>query len=242
MARWAELVDDDSYTFQNVLPFYQRTPTFHPPDNALHPFNASADYNPDVFVDTGEPLQVPYPIDSILFSTWMAQGMQAIGIPEVQGFNSGRLLGAQWCAFTVRPEDRTRSSSEAAFRGRPNNDEFLATLRLYRNTMGKRIIFGESMPPRATGVEVRTGRQTYVLHATHEVIVSAGAFQSPQLLMVSGIGPERPLRLFEIPPIVDLPGVGPNMWDHLLFAPSYRVSIPTTSRIPRDLVFTAEQG
>ncbi|CEL02123.1 hypothetical protein ASPCAL03295 [Aspergillus calidoustus] len=242
MNRWAELVDDDSYTFQNVLPFYQRTPTFHPPDNALRPSNASVDYNPDAFLDSGEPLQVSYPIDNIVFSTWMARGMQAIGIPEVQDFSSGRLLGAQWCPFTVRPEDRTRSSSEAAFRGRPNNDELLATMRLYRKTMGKRVLFGESIPPRATGVEVRTGRQVYVLHATREVIISAGAFQSPQLLMVSGIGPAETLRLFEIPLVVDLPGVGQNMWDHLLFGPSYRVSIPTNSRIPRDLVFTAEQG
>jgi choline dehydrogenase len=242
MNRWAKLVDDDSYTFQNVLPFYQRTPTFHPPDNALRPSNASVDYNPDAFLDSGEPLQVSYPIDNIVFSTWMARGMQAIGIPEVQDFNSGRLLGAQWCPFTVRPEDRTRSSSEAAFRGRPNNDELLATMRLYRKTMGKRVLFGESIPPRATGVEVRTGRQVYVLHATREVIISAGAFQSPQLLMVSGIGPAETLRLFQIPLIVDLPGVGQNMWDHLLFGPSYRVSIPTNSRIPRDLVFTAEQG
>ncbi|KAL4791634.1 GMC oxidoreductase [Aspergillus venezuelensis] len=240
MSRWAEVVDDDSYRFENVLPFYQRTPTFHPPDNELRPPNATADYNPDAFLDTGEPLHVSYPVDPVVFSTWMARGIRAIGIPEIQDFNSGRLLGAQWCPFTVRPSDRTRSSSEAAFMGRPNNDEVLASLTLYKLTMGKRVLFDDSR--KATGMEVRTGKALYTLHATREVIVSAGAFQSPQLLMVSGIGPAETLSRYSIPLVVELPGVGQNMWDHLLFGPSYRVSISTNSRIPKDLVYTLEQA
>ncbi|KAL4987481.1 GMC oxidoreductase [Aspergillus falconensis] len=243
MNRWAELVQDDSYRFDQVLPFYQRTTTFYPPDNALRPPNASASYNPDAFSDAGEPLQVSYPIDSVVFSTWMSRGMQAIGIQEIQDFNSGALLGAQWCPFTVRPSDRTRSSSEAAFRERENNDgndHRLATLTLYKLTMGKRVLFESNKT--ATGVQVRTGASTYELHANREVIVSAGAFQSPQLLMVSGIGPAETLRRHGIPHIVDLPGVGQNMWDHLLFGPSYRVSIPTNTRIPNNLAFTAEEA
>ncbi|KAL3477184.1 GMC oxidoreductase [Aspergillus californicus] len=242
--RWAELVDDDSYTFDRVLPFYQRTVTFDPPNNILRPPNASADYNPAAYSDSGEPLHVSYPIDSIPFSTWMARGMHAIGIPEIQDFSSGQLLGAQWCPFTVRPSDRTRGSSEAAFRGRDNNEELLATLTLYKLTMGKRVRFDtrDGNKPRATGVEVRTGIKTYTLHATREVILSAGAFQSPQLLMVSGIGPAETLGRFDIPVVVELPGVGQNMWDHLLFGPSYRVGIPTNTRIPNDLLFTAEEA
>ncbi|KAL2830676.1 GMC oxidoreductase [Aspergillus pseudoustus] len=243
MNRWAELVQDDSYNFSQVLPFYQRTPTFHPPNNALRPRNSSADYNPNAFLASGEPLHVSYPIDSIVFSTWMARGMQAIGIPEIQDFNSGRLLGAQWCPFTVRPSDRTRCSSEAAFRGRANNDDLLATLTLYKLTMGKRVLFDDDR--RATGVQVNTKGDAagdYTLYADREVIVSAGAFQSPQLLMVSGVGPAEVLSTYDIPQIVDLPGVGQSLWDHLLFGPSYRVSIPTNSRIPNDLLFSAEEA
>ncbi|RDW70509.1 GMC family oxidoreductase [Aspergillus mulundensis] len=241
MDRWAELVNDSSWSFDSVFPFYQRTPTFHPPDNAQRPPNATADYNPDAFSPTGEPLHVSYPIDNIVFSTWMVRGMQAIGIPETQDFNSGQLLGAQWCAFTDRPSDRTRSSSEAAFMGRANNDVLLATLTLYNVTMGKRVLFDENK--RATGVEVHSEDHSdvYTLHATREVVVSAGAFQSPQLLMVSGIGPADTLSRYSIPLVVDLPGVGQNMWDHLLFGPSYRVNISTNSRIPYDFVYTLEQ-
>ncbi|KAL4795759.1 GMC oxidoreductase [Aspergillus venezuelensis] len=240
MNRWAELVNDSSYRFNEVLPFYQRTVTFHPPDNDQRPSNATADYNPNAFSDSGEPLHVSYPIDSAVFATWMARGMRAIGIPKIEDFNSGRLLGAQWSPSTIRPKDRTRSSSEAAFMGRRNNEQLSATLTLYKLTMGKRVLFNADRS--ATGVHVRTGKgPIYTLHATREVILSAGAFQSPQLLMVSGIGPAEALSRYQIPVIVDLPGVGQNMWDHLLFGPSYRVDIPTNSRIPSDPVYTAEQ-
>lgn len=243
MDRWAELVRDDSYQFDQVLPFYQRTATFYPPDNEQRAPNASASYNPDAFSDAGEPLQVSYPIDSVVFSTWMARGMQAIGIQEIQDFNSGILLGSQWCAFTIRPSDRTRSSSEAAFRQRENDDSSdnsLSHLTLYKSTMGKHILFDSNKT--ATGVRVRTGALTYTLHANREVIVSAGAFQSPQLLIVSGIGPAETLEVHGIPQVVDLPGVGQNMWDHLLFGPSYRVSIPTNTKISTNLAFAADEA
>lgn len=72
------------------------------------------------------------------------------------------------------------------------------------------------------------GRQ-YTLSATKEVIVTAGVFGSPQLLMVSGIGPAATLQRYGIPVIADRPGVGQNMQDHIYFRPSYRVNASTFS-------------
>ncbi|KAL4744964.1 hypothetical protein BDW72DRAFT_199102 [Aspergillus terricola var. indicus] len=89
---------------------------------------------------------------------------------------------------------------------------------------------------------VRTGATIYTLHATREVIVSAGAFQSPQLLMAPEISPAETLESHGIPQIVDLRGAGQNMWDHLLFSLSYRVSIPTNTKIPTNLAFAAEEA
>ena len=90
----------------------------------------------------------------------------------------------------------------------------------------------------------------YSLSARKEVIVSAGIFQSPQLLMVSGIGPRATLSQYNIPVVADRPGVGQNMWvsrvwaystcyhsrsniikDHILFGPSYRVDAITGSSL-----------
>ncbi|KAJ5153584.1 Glucose-methanol-choline oxidoreductase [Penicillium coprophilum] len=66
-----------------------------------------------------------------------------------------------------------------------------------------------------------------VLTATREIILSVGAFQSSQLLIVSGIGPAQVLSTYGINVIVDLPGVGQNMWDHVFFDPSYQEDVPT---------------
>ena len=79
------------------------------------------------------------------------------------------------------------------------------------------------------------------LKANKEVIVSAGAFQSPQLLMVSGVGPSSTLQQYGIKVVSDLAGVGQNMWDHPFFAPSYRVTVPTLTRVANDPIFLAAQ-
>lgn len=80
-----------------------------------------------------------------------------------------------------------------------------------------------------------------VISASEEVIISAGAFQSPQLLMVSGIGPIAHLEEHGIDVIADRPGVGQNMWDHPFFAPSYRVRVTTFTKFATDLMYAAGQ-
>ncbi|PYH78829.1 alcohol oxidase [Aspergillus uvarum CBS 121591] len=237
MDRWAELVQDDSYTFDRVLPFFQRTPAFTPPDNAERPRNASAGYNPAAFA-VGGPLQVSYPVDSVAFSSWMERAMYDIGFGETQDFNSGTLLGAQYCSLTIHPSERTRCSSETAF---GQIGDSMSKLRLYTKTMAKKILFDSDR--KAIGVVVRTGNatSTYTLRATREIIVSAGAFHSPQLLMVSGVGPADILGDQDIQQIVDLPGVGQNMWDHVMFGPTYRVAMQTLTSVPTNPAFFAQQ-
>ena len=83
----------------------------------------------------------------------------------------------------------------------------------------------------ATGVVVQSGSRSYNLMANKEVIVSAGVFQSPQLLMVSGVGPSDILSSLNIPIVSNLPGVGQNMWDHVLYGPSYRLNVITSSAL-----------
>ena len=99
---------------------------------------------------------------------------------------------------------------------------------IYNNTLAEKVIFS-NRTAKSVSVSSRGAPVNYSLFARKEVIISAGAFQSPQLLMVSGIGPQQTLRDLNIPVIVNLPGVGQNMWDHSYFATAYRVNIPTTS-------------
>ncbi|KAL4997488.1 hypothetical protein BDV10DRAFT_91106 [Aspergillus recurvatus] len=230
---WADAVNDTGYTFENTLPFYKRTVDFTVPDIASRATNASVRYDANSFDAAGGPLHVSYTSFVQSFSTWMKRGMAAIGLSEIDDFNNGKLAGYQYCASTIKPDDKTRSSSQAAFlpKGKALPDNL--TVRTHR--LAKRILFDEHK--NAIGVEVADGfgfRSN--ITAAKEVIVSAGAFQSPQLLMVSGIGPAEQLAEHGIEVVSDLQ-VGQNMWDHPFFALSYRVNVETLTRAANDLLY-----
>lgn len=226
MDRWAELVDDSSYTFENTWQYFKETVTFTVPTSRSR--NVRTPYNESAFDDFGEPLQVSYPRYAMPFSSWARQALTAIGVQEIVDFNSGSLMGHQFCTMTISPPDETRSSSDTAFLQNPWN---LESLSIYKTTLAKQILFDQVN--RAYGVRVR-GLWDFTLTARREVILSAGAFQSPQLLMLSGIGPAGVLQEHDIKPIVPLPGVGQNMWDHIFFGPSYRVTVDTFSRLAQN--------
>jgi choline dehydrogenase-like flavoprotein len=101
---------------------------------------------------------------------------------------------------------------------------------VFGSTLAKKILFNENKE--ATGVQIEatgvgSGSITYTVNATKEVILSASAFRSPQMLMVSGIGPAATLQSNGIEVLADRPGVGQNMWDHVFFGPSYVVDTVT---------------
>ncbi|KAJ5670154.1 uncharacterized protein N7477_005517 [Penicillium maclennaniae] len=235
MQQWADTVNDSSYTFDNVLPYYKKSVQFTPPNSLDRAANASAAYNANVFESSGGPLQVSYANYAMPFSSWMKLGMEAIGINESKDFNSGTLMGAQYCSSTIDPSNELCSSSQASFLTHITP----STLTTYSSTLAKKIVFDSQK--KATGVQVKgLLGNTVTLHASNEVIISAGTFQSPQLLMVSGVGPSDELQELGIDVVADLPGVGQNMWDHPFFAPTYRVQVDTLTKFANNLVYAAE--
>ena len=168
----------------------------------------------------------------------MEVGLNAIGLADAPDFNSGSLLGAQYCASTIRNSDSLRSTSENSYIQSAMDDK-LDNLKVYPNTMAQRILFDSNKT--ATGVEVKSIGITYTIKARKEVVLSAGAFQSPQLLMLSGIGPSAHLQQFGIPVISDLQAVGQNMWDHPAFGPSYPVQVDTLTKLIREPLYAAGQ-
>lgn len=75
--------------------------------------------------------------------------------------------------------------------------------------MARKINFKNSTI--ADSVSVTTDRTNYTITANKEIVLAGGAFHSPQLLMLSGVGPEQTLQQYNIPVVKDLPGVGQNM-------------------------------
>jgi choline dehydrogenase len=169
---------------------------------------------------------------------YMAGGLNEIGIKTIEDFNSGSLLGCQYCATTINPASELRDSSQTSFLDSAAS-EGLTNLKVFSLTLAKSIVFDENK--NATGVVAESNLILYTINATKEVIVSAGAFQSPQLLMVSGVGPAEQLQQFDIPVVADLAGVGQNMQDHILFGPSYSVNLVTLTRVANDPVYLLEQ-
>ena len=95
----------------------------------------------------------------------------------------------------------------------PNRHRLNLTVR--PNAQALRVLFegGSTSSPRATGVEVESGGERFVVQG-EEIVLSGGAVASPHLLMLSGVGPEDHLREFGIPVLHALPGVGQNLRDH----------------------------
>ncbi|KAL2826681.1 hypothetical protein BDW59DRAFT_160873 [Aspergillus cavernicola] len=231
---WAEAVDDKTYTFDNLLPYYQRSTGFTPPTEGERFANATPLFNVSAFDPAGGPLQVSYSNYAMPFSTWMELGMQAIGLPKALDFNSGEIHGYQYCTSTIRASDQSRSSSESSFLTRP-----IPNLHIYEETLAKRIVFDEQK--NAIGVQIKMDGTERTLTASREVIIAAGVFQSPQLLMVSGIGPRKQLQEYNITVLADLPGVGQNMLDHPFFGPSYRVNVETMTRVATNPAYLVAQ-
>ncbi|KAJ5102810.1 hypothetical protein N7532_003339 [Penicillium argentinense] len=234
MQQWAGAVNDSSYTFDAIFPYYQKSVQFTPPNEKLRAANVSAKYNENAFDKNGGPLQVSYANYGMPFSSWMNLGMQAIGIEETQDFNSGKLMGGQYCSSTIDPANELRSSSEESFLSKLKP----SSLTTYSNTLAKKVVFNKDK--KATGVQVKgLLGNTITLHASKEVVISAGAFQSPQILMVSGVGPADILGEHDIDVVANRPGVGQNMWDHPFFAPSYRVNVDTFTKFANNLIYAA---
>lgn len=182
--RWANLTSDESYTFANLLPYFQKSCNFTPPNYTKRKApNATVKFDPAAFSTSGAPLQVSYSnwVDPAL--TWFQQAFAFIGLPiSDDGFNSGSLGNhAAWLTSTIDPISGERSSSQSSFL----EQAILKTgLIVYTQAQATKILFDSSV---ATGVSVTTQGVDYTIKANKEVILSAGVFHTPQLLMISGL-------------------------------------------------------
>ncbi|ESZ93697.1 putative glucose-methanol-choline (gmc) oxidoreductase [Sclerotinia borealis F-4128] len=239
MQKWADQVGDDSYEWDNFLPFYQKSVNFSAPDMTLRASNSTPDFVTTEAANTPAtgPLSVTWSNYAQAFGTWAIQGLVEIGIPVIPGFLGGSLLGSSYPTFTLNADRMTRESSETSFLrvGMQSPD-----LKVYTLSLAKKILFDESKT--ATGVLVETGGYPFTLTATKEVILSAGVFGSPQLLLASGVGPAAELSALGIDVVADLPGVGKGMQDHVFTGIGYRVNAPTISKLGNDAAYAAEQA
>jgi 4-pyridoxate dehydrogenase len=181
------------WSYADVLPYFRRGETWQKGENVWRGGSGPLGTQ---FAQTRDPL----------FEAWMEAGAAA-GYPRNADYNGPQQEGFGRSQYTIR--DGRRSSSARAYL-RPARRR--RNLQVETGAHATRVLIEGA---RAIGVElIRASGDLARVRATGEVILCAGTFNSPQLLMLSGIGPAAHLREFGIEPKVDLPA-GRNLQDHL---------------------------
>lgn len=188
------------WSYEEVLPFFRRAEDQQRGEDRYH--------------GVGGPLTVSDQPDRSPIAEAIVEAAVQAGLPRNPDFNGAQQEGAGFFQTTTRNRRRWNTSQAylAPARRRPN-------LTVETHAHATRILFGEG---RATGVEYRTRAGLRKAGARREVIVSGGAFGSPHLLQLSGIGPAGHLRDHGIKVLLDQPLVGANLMDHFYASLMFR--------------------
>ncbi len=204
--RWAEDPELRHWNYRHCLPYFKRAETrdlgpddYHGGDGPLH-VTTGRGWSPlyDAFIEAGKQAGYPYTADM--------NGYQQEGFGPMQMTVKH---GIRWSTM--------RGYLEPVM-DRPN-------LEVWSHALARRVLFDGQ---RARGMEVAHAGETKHVYAVQRVILAAGAIASPQLLMLSGVGPADHLRHLGIEVRADLPGVGSNLQDHLELYVQQRCKLPVS--------------
>ena len=203
---WAAL-GNDGWSFRDVLPYFIRsegnqrgTSEYHGGDGPLKVSDIDGQHE--------------------LIEAFI-EGANEIGVPRTDDFNGARQEGAGY--YQLNTHRGWRCSAAKAYltpaKSRSN-------LRIECNAHATRVLFEGT---RAVGVTYMQHGVERTIRCTREVLLAAGALQTPQLLQLSGVGPRALLSEFGIPVVAAIEGVGENLQDHLQFRLQYECTKPITT-------------
>lgn len=192
------------WSYDEILPLYRKMETNSRGANRFH-----GDSGPQYVEDAPDPRAG---------SRQLVEAMVEVGFDRTEDFNGAEQLGAgMYQRFTHRGQRwSTWDGYLAPNRKRPN-------LTITPDALVHKVVVENG---RATGVVANVGGELQTLRARREVILSAGAYNSPQLLMLSGIGPADHLAEHGIEVLVDNPHVGAHLMDHPMYLVNYDSSNP----------------
>ena len=234
---WAQLLGDESWSWNNNLPYFKMHEDHHKGASALHGAHGS---EADLLQTANSPYHEvlrhrkaggEWRVDKQRLR-WdvleaFARAAQQAGIPATDDFNTGDNEGVGY--FEVNQKKGWRWNTAKAFLrptcyGRPNFEMWTSA------QASKLVLQGgtDGEPLRCTGVQVWNGHEMVTASARREVILSAGAVASPQLLQLSGLGPAQVLQSHGVAVVKDMAGVGANLQDHLQIRAVFKVKNTTT--------------
>jgi choline dehydrogenase len=203
---WGEL-GNHGWTYDEVLPYFRKSETYH---GALSPY--AGDNGPVSVID----LQKPSAVSRAFIEAAAALGAGA----RYNDFNGAAQEAGAGLYQSTRTVDGTRVTAASAFLkpvlGRGN-------LQLLIQVRATRLIVENG---RVQGVEYLGADGLETIRAEREVVLCCGTFETPKLLMLSGIGPPEQLAAHGIPVAHGLPGVGRNLQDHLLLGVGFESMVP----------------
>jgi choline dehydrogenase len=202
---WRQL-GNAGWGFADVLPYFRRAEDQQRGANDFHGIGG-----PLAVSDVSE----PHPLCEAFI-----EAAQQAGIPRNDDFNGEAQEGAGY--FQLTAKNGRRWSTAVGYLRQARRRHNLAVV---SDALASRILFSGS---RAVGVQYLQHGIMRTAYADGEVIVSGGAFNSPQLLQLSGLGPAKVLRDLGIAVIADMPGVGADLQDHLQIRMQYRCTEPIT--------------
>ncbi|MCU0392564.1 MAG: choline dehydrogenase [Thermoflexibacter sp.] len=191
---WAQL-GNEGWSYEDVLPYFKKSENQQVFKDKYHGQDGQLYVRDQAF---------PNPLTAL-----MMESAKGLGYPINNDFNGSEQEGFGMYQTTIDAKGQRHSTARAFLKpalNRPN-------LQVMTQCLATKIIFEGK---KAIGVEFEQGGQTKIEKVNREVILSAGAFQSPQLLMLSGVGRGQDLQALDIPVVHDLQGVGQNLKDHVI--------------------------
>ncbi len=219
--RWAELTGDPSWSWRSVLPVFKQTEDHWRGANDLH--GAGGEWRVEQQRLSWEILDA------------FCEAAAETGIPRIDDFNRGDNEGSS--RFEVNQRTGVRWNATKAF-VRPVQQR--ANLKVIANAHVRRVLLDGRT---ACGVELAVDGQSRAVTARRETILAAGAIGSPQLLQLSGIGPGALLQQHGIGVVLDAPGVGANLQDHLQLRMAFKVqNVLTLNTLANSWLGKAKMG
>jgi len=203
--RWRQL-GNVGWSHADVLPYFRKA--------------EDQSRGADVFHGEGGPLAVS-DLGNLAICDAFIEAAEQCGYPRNADFNGAQQEGFGYYQFTTR---NGRRCSTAVGYLKPARRR--ANLTIASRALATRILFEGK---RATGIEYLQGDAKHVVRAGKEVILAGGAFNSPQLMQLSGLGPAALLRQHGIDVIADMPGVGADLQDHFHARTVFRCKQPVSA-------------
>ncbi|KAL4262831.1 GMC oxidoreductase family protein [Pleurotus pulmonarius] len=215
---WAQIARDSSWSWDNLLPYFKKSESINTSRHVWYPGitqerQQQALQNAPTVNGSSGPISVTHNTSYFDMVSTVVKTLNDMGIDSNAEPLSGSTTGVYDSPATIDRQSGTRSySASAYYADQPPRQN----LHILTGAQATRIVFERNNTGelRATGVEFAIGTSCITAVATREIILAAGAFQTPHLLELSGIGDSSILATYGVETLVHLPSVGENLQEH----------------------------